>query len=314
MKPYDPDEARKILQGTLEERIINYAEIKYGKGEEVKEKLYKGGYRNEATDPLEVLDQVGGGKEMVEPEVVKSIDDVVGYKKPNMLKVAVKGTWNLAKKAHVHYLYYPLVGFLPAKYQGKIAEKYGDNPLHYTISNIAAETLAVAGAIAGYSMYSDGKSADRALSLGLSLGVAYGLINLVVRGIASQQNNKKHNVEAAGGFLLISLPIYAILCSIAAVKATKNAIIDSFSSAYKELEQNRETTNILPVRPIPSPPEPSPETAEARFLNTPAIVNPLLIGKETQSRIEKPEILDDEFDEELEDFDQRLRESKRSKE
>ncbi len=290
---YHPDEARKILEGTLEERAINYAEIKYGKGEEVKAKLYRGGYRNSAVEPVDVLDQVCGGKEVVEPEAVESIDDVVGYQKPSMLKVAANGTVNLAKKAHLHQWYYPLVGMLPAKYQGKIAEKLGDTPLHYTVSNAIAEGVA-AGGVAGYLIYQHNpETIGLALSMGGLMGVIIGLINLLVRGVISQET--KGNVKAAGS--IVFLPLYATLYSIAAVKAIKNTVVNAYSSAFQEERQKLLQAGkggIFPVRPIPSPP-PAPAEAPPRI--------------ETQARIEEPtEIVEDEFRDELADFDRRLRE------
>ena len=277
MKPYDSDEARKILQGTLEERIINYAEIKYDKGEEVKEKLYKGGYRNEATDPLEVLEQVCGGKEIVEPEVVDSIDDVVGYKKPSMVKVAVKGTWNLARKIHLHQWYYPLVGMLPAKYQGKIAEKLGDNDFHYTTTNVIVEGVA-AGGVLGYFFY----QRDPGIAL---LVVVAGMLAGVINGLVRSVISKINGVNAAGSVVFI--PYFAV-----------KVLVDSFSSAKKELEQEQQ--KLLEKKPRRALINQS--QARVEQLNSARIEQP------------KPEMVENEFDEELADFDQRLEESKRSKE
>ena len=132
MTKYNPNEARKILEGSLEQRVIAYAELKYGKGKDVAAKLSKGItiYRERHEDPLQTLDRVCGKPEIIDAEF-ESIDDVVEYQsKPSMLKVAAKGTLNLAKKAHLNHWYYPLVGALPAKYQEKIAERLGERTLY----------------------------------------------------------------------------------------------------------------------------------------------------------------------------------------
>ena len=125
MAKYNPDEARKILEGSLEQRVIAYAELKYGKGKEVAAQLSKGNYRENSEDPILTLDKVCG-PEIVDAEFESIDDKVADYQpKPSKLKVAAKGTLNLAKKMHLHQWYYPLVGALPGKYQEKIAKKLG---------------------------------------------------------------------------------------------------------------------------------------------------------------------------------------------
>lgn len=60
---YDSEKARKLLDGTLEQRIIQYAEIYHGKGKEVAAELSKGNYREQGKDSREVLDRICGYEE-----------------------------------------------------------------------------------------------------------------------------------------------------------------------------------------------------------------------------------------------------------
>lgn len=212
---YDPAKARKLLDGTLEQRIINYAEINYGRGKEIAAELSKGNYRERGKDPFDVLDTICGHEEgeYWGEETPKSIDEVV---KPSMLKVAAKGTLNLVNKTR---WYYPILGALPGKYQEKIAEKFGDNQKHYTLSNMAVEL--VGSAALGYLAF--GHLAYSAFF------AIYSLMHSLIRDIARTTYK-----ERAAGSVLCTLPFYATLYSILAVKAVKDAVIDSYSSVYKD--------------------------------------------------------------------------------
>ncbi|MDP3698128.1 MAG: hypothetical protein Q8R47_00925 [Nanoarchaeota archaeon] len=211
--------------------------------------------------------------------------------RPSMLKVAVRGTLNLVNKT---CWYYPFVGALPEIYQEKIAEKLGDDPLNYSSSNWLAESLTI-GTIAGYYAYIDAFQSPASAAFGVGLLTA-GLYLLLT----------SYRREEPAGSPFITLPYYATTLStlaiIAAGKGIKDAITGSYSSAGHL--QRKEVVKLIPVKPIPRA-----ETGEellkkaAASLQTPAIVNPLYVKEEG------PE----EYDAELEDFDQRLEESKRSR-
>ena len=210
---YNPDEARRLLEGTLEERVVNYAELKYGKGEKVKEALHKGEYRSNAVNPLDVLDRVCSGSGLIDAEFTEtSIDTIVQKEqKPSMLKVAVKGTLNLVNKT---CWYYPLVGALPAKYQEKVARKLADNSDYYTIYNMVAEL--VGASALGYSV------------AGI-LGVVFGSTISVVHS-CWRLNLSTSSKGCTAGNALITLPMYATLYSIVAVK-------ESYTSALQQEQQ-----------------------------------------------------------------------------
>lgn len=226
---YNSEKARKLLGGTLEQRIIQYAEINYSKGKEVAAELSKGNYREQGKDPFEVLDRICGYDEgeYWGEETPKSIDDTV---KPSLLKVAVKGTINLLNKTR---WYYPLVGALPGKYQKKIAEKLGDNPSYYTVSNMGAELV---GATT-LAYLATGQSAAGAAFFVVSL-LTYSFIRSAVM----------FSGYKSSGSVIATLPYYVTLYSILAVKAApqaiasagkavKNAVIDSYSSVGKEQQK-----------------------------------------------------------------------------
>src|SRR3989344_2236946 len=105
---YNRKEARRILEGSLEDRTINYAQQIYGKGDEVAAALSKGNYRQGSKDPFEVLDQVCGKPEVLEAEVVDvkagkylvshemGLEEVVKYEpKSSKLEVGWQGSLNL---------------------------------------------------------------------------------------------------------------------------------------------------------------------------------------------------------------------------
>lgn len=252
---YDPNEARRILEGSLEQRVIAYAELKYGKGKEIAAELCHEDYRKAYKDPIQTLDKICGKLEIVDAEF-QSIDDVVKHQpKPSKLKVAAKGTLNLVKKTHIQHWYYPFVGMLPAKYQQKIAEKLGDNPLAYTLSNIIAEIPIMAGT----GMYLGGVPGT---ILGASVA---GVISLIRAGWLSEADSiiEGKKIFFPNCSWIIGLPFYATLYSLLAVEAAykgiksagaavKNGVIDSYSSAQKELEQkNLETVKKISPTPIP---------------------------------------------------------------
>ncbi len=275
---YDPNEARKILDGTLEERIINYAQIKYGKGKEVAAELSKGNYRENHQDAFEVLEKVcQPTAEYWGEETPESIDEVVEYK-PSLAKGVWDGTKNLLKQ---NKIYYPFVGMLPAKSQERISGKYGDEPANYTITSGIVE--GVGGIIMTFGPIIISSSPNIMLDA-FAIGGAL-MVESALRLTVCSSSKKP-----MGSFLL-AIPAYAALYSIAAVNAYKSAC-------------PQEQQKLLQAKPIPNA-ETREELLkkEAVSLQTPAIVNSVY-AKEGG-----PE----EYDAELEDFDQRLEESKRSR-
>lgn len=231
---YNRKEARRILEGSLEDRTINYAQQIYGKGEEVAVALSKGNYRQGSKDPLEVLDQVCGKPKVLEAEVVDvkagkyvvshemGLEEVVKYgPKPSKLEIALKGTVNLANKT---CCYYPFLGALPARYQEKIAEKKGDNAKNYAWANIGAE-LVISSAV-GYAS---------AGPLGAFTVGACSLLHSYVRAFFLE------NKKSLGGTFYLALPFYATLVFKAvrkaippAAKAVKEAAITSYTSVGQD--------------------------------------------------------------------------------
>ena len=199
----------------LAEILIEGVKVKYGseKADQIKTefgKLEKPQYRRNAEDLTAVVNRFciePAKAEVLEAEAVKSIDDVIeSYSgKPSMLKVAAKGTANLARKAHLHQWYYPLVGFLPAKYQGKIAEKWGDKPFHYTVSNIFFQPAVIMGA----TYYVMLEKTDSHFVAAVS-SVVCGFVDFVGGLFARTAFAKKlYGSEEVAGSLLFELP-YAI--------------------------------------------------------------------------------------------------------
>ncbi len=307
MTDYDSDKdlARILIEGT---------KAVYGEQRAVQVKsefnnLEKPNYRKNSEDLMMIVDRICRETEVQEAEVqdakvVDSIDDAVKYAaKPSMLKVAARGTLNLVNKT---CWYYPFLGILPGKTQEKLAEKYGDEAKHYTVSNMAVEL--VSASMIGYSI----GNGSGAFAFGL-----FSFLHSLLRTLAGLSLTTKTGVELLNPAAPIytALPMYATLCSFLAIKAVptavpkaiksiseamasagvklKGAVEDSYLSAYKKeqqaLSQSEKIKGILPVRPIPSPPE-----------------------AETQSRIETPariedksEIVAEEFDEEYEESEAR---------
>src|SRR3989344_2549273 len=134
-----PDLARILVEGT---KVVYSAQ----RAEQVQKELggQQGAYRT-GTDLTAIVERVCSepevrGTEAVEAVPAKSIDDVVRYEsqKPSMLRVAVKGTVNLANRT---CWYYPLVGVLPRNYQQQIAERLGDSQIAYSVANMVAELV-----------------------------------------------------------------------------------------------------------------------------------------------------------------------------
>ena len=226
---YNSEEAHEILDGSLEKRIVAYARIKHGKGEEVAAELSNENYRENYKDPFEVLDRV------CNPSEVKSIDNVVDQDyQPSAFKVALKGTAHLINKTR---WYYPLVGMLPGKYQEKIAEKLGDNPLHYTVSNCVLEGIVVGVATIILTQYMGG-GIVQSIGFGSLAVFGCGFYNISIRRGAID------NYDRPVGSLLAGLLYYAALYSIAAVKAIAKSVKDSYSSASQQLKEQEAQKRI----------------------------------------------------------------------
>src|SRR3989344_5620035 len=173
MADYDKDKdlARILIEGT---KVLYGAKKSTQLKTELERQKKLPVYRGNAEELTAIVDRVFDEPvlqaEAVEAKPAESIDEVVQY-----VKVAVKGTWNLAKKTHIQDWYYPIVGFLPGRYQKKIADKYGDDPLHYTVSNAVAESLVVVGLIGSINV-----------AAGVLFGGCAGLINAVARYVIAQ--------------------------------------------------------------------------------------------------------------------------------
>lgn len=222
---YNSEEAREILDGSLEKRIVAYARIKHGKGEEVAAELSNGNYREGHKDPFEVLEKV------CNPSEAESIDDTVNNNySPSAFKVALKGTANLINKTR---WYYPLVGMLPGKYQEKIAERLGDNPFHYTVSSCVLEGI-VAGVATTLLRYNLDKGIGEAIAAGGVVTILGGGLNILVKYVIGE------GAECPVGSLLTGVPFYAI----AAVKAIAKGVKDSYSSAREQLKEQEAQKRI----------------------------------------------------------------------
>src|SRR3989344_6876209 len=196
----------------LAEILIAGVKVKYGaeKSEqlnaEFERRRQQPAYRGNAEELTAIVDRVcGEDTEISRP--AESIDAVVeSYSgKLSMLRVAAKGTANLARKAHLHQWYYPFVGFLPAKYQGKIAEKWGDKPFHYTVSNIFFQPAVIMGA----TYYVMLEKTDSHFVAAVS-SVVCGFVDFVGGLFARTAFAKKlYGSEEVAGSLLFELP-YAI--------------------------------------------------------------------------------------------------------
>ena len=255
---YNPNEVRYVME--LDLGLSNFEKAcaiakKHGKEEEFRSKTedYRGDYTRE--NLTSVLDNICLEKEYWGKESPKHVDTIVDNalqeatsSKPNYVRVAVKGSLNLARKTHLNQWYYPLVGMLPAKYQGKIAEKLGDKPEHYTRSNVIAEGV-LAGATVGYLVYQWNADLGLALFAGGIIGLAGGTINAIIRHVTFEESKE---VQAAGSITF--LPYYATLYSIVAVKALKNAVVNAYSSALAEeqkLLQAKAEEVKLRIKPAP---------------------------------------------------------------
>ncbi len=232
---HKPDLARILIEGT---NAVYGPKKAYRVQKEFDHLRQQPPYRRNAEDLTAVVERICSEPDSRDqPAIVcNSLDDAVELNqtylnpKPSMLRVAAKGTANLARKAHLHQWYYPLVGFLPAKYQAKIAEKYGDRALHYTISNAVAEGIATSG-ILSYLCYQDTNKIETTLAWGM-IGLLGGIINTVLRAFISVESKEN---KAAGS--IAHLPVQAIMYSIAAVRAIKNGVVDAYSSALEEEQQ-----------------------------------------------------------------------------
>lgn len=236
MAEYNPDEARKVLEGSLEQRIIAYADLKCGKGAEVAAELRKGNYRENHEDPIQTLDKVCGKPEIIDAEF-ESIDGVVEYQpKPSMLKVALKGTGNLINKTR---WYYPLVGALPGKYQQKIAQRRGENDARkYTIANGGLEAIAsVSGFIATLITFTGTGYSSVILPVSLGLGSFVYFLYSVARIIDKETD----------GSPLTTIPFYLTLGTILAGKKVVGAVKDSYYSVYQNEEKRIEAEKNLRI-------------------------------------------------------------------
>ena len=211
MTEYDKDK-------NLAEILLEGIKVKYGseKAEEVKkefEKIQPPSYRRNAEELTAVVERVCSQPEIIDAEFTEtSIDTIVRKEqKPSMLKVAVKGTLNLVNKT---CWYYPLVGALPAKYQENVARKLADNSSYYTIYNMVAEL--VGASALGYSV---------AGISGVAVGSAISFVHSFIRFNLSARSE-----SITAGNALITLPLYATLYSIVAVK-------ESYTSALQQEQQ-----------------------------------------------------------------------------
>ncbi len=299
------DLARILVEGTK----VVYGPEKANQVQTEIETMERSNYRKNAEDLTAVINRIFREPEITTPtvpeaEAIDSIDEVVeSYgQKPSMLKVAARGTLNLVNKT---CWYYPFLGVLPGKTQEKLAEKYGDETRHYTVSNMAVEL--VSASIIGYSI----GNGQGAFTLGL-FSLLHSAFRTLVGVGSTEKTDYFFNPVAP---IYTALPMYATLYSFLAIKAVptvvpkviksipksmrsvgvklKDAVEDSYLSAYKKeqqaLSQSGEIKGILPVRPIPSPP-----------------VAETWSRIETPARIEdKSEIIAEEFDEEYEESEAR---------
>ncbi|MEK6939750.1 MAG: hypothetical protein AABX31_03410 [Nanoarchaeota archaeon] len=190
--------------------------------------------------------------------------------------------------AVIHYqklskFYYPIVGMLSAKYQERVAAKHGDDPAKYMYASVIAEfVVGCITAFGGPIIFSSPVISISAFAIG---GV------LIVES-ALRANFCAFQKKPMGSFLL-ALPAYAALYSIAAVNARKLLY-------EQELQKNIARSDDSVKNSV----LPTPETWENKSKVDAIKEETIPIG------IEDTKIVDDELD----DFDQRLEESKRSKE
>ncbi|MEK6863556.1 MAG: hypothetical protein AABW53_02565 [Nanoarchaeota archaeon] len=149
------DLAYVLFEGTPQEKALYLAQEK-GCEPEMKDAL-KGWETQDVYRRIDIThlvnDVISRKKAEIVEEEFESIDAVVEYQpKPSMLKVAAKGTANLARKMHLHQWYYPLVGALPGKYQKEFAKRHGDDCFNYTLYNALLEGITIMGLVS-YSTY-----------------------------------------------------------------------------------------------------------------------------------------------------------------
>ncbi|MBU0469893.1 MAG: hypothetical protein KKA62_00735 [Nanoarchaeota archaeon] len=216
---------KTITEKDLAQILIEGTKVRYGpeKGEQVKVEFERLEgqpiYRRSAEELTAVVEKICGQEvEEVYSPKADGLDHVVTQNyEPSTLKVALKGTANLINKTR---WYYPLVGMLPGKYQEKIAEKLGDNPIHYTGANIVAEMIGVSAAT---SLYSGS----------ILLGVACSFGCFFYRQLLEE--------DLVVGSVIITIPYYLAKLVKTAGKGVVGAVKDSYSSAsqqLKELEEN----------------------------------------------------------------------------
>jgi len=256
-RKYNPKEARQLLEGSLEQRVVNYAEIKHGKGEEVKAELSRGNYRENHEDPLNVLDRICGESKIVDAEFTESIDGVVeNYQaKPSMLKVAGSTAKDLVNKS---CWYYPLVGVLPGKAQTWVAEKLNDDPVSYTKANMAAETI-LTPFVAGYIAFQYSQNPMVAFVTSMFATLLSPIFNYGIRRDLTKEDPDAYSSEKYKnpvGSALLCVPLYLTAAVIAAPFAglyygykglgkVKDAVKDSWQSALQE-EQQKQQKRLLP--------------------------------------------------------------------
>lgn len=171
-------------------------------------------YRRNARDLTEVVERICYSPEVLEAEVVGSID-TVAESKPSRLKVVVKGTVNLINKT---CWYYPLVGALPAKYQEKIAEKLGDKASYYTITNGINDALVGLG-VGTYLQLHPVTAAEIITFLGAIAYAASG----VIRALESK--------DERSGSLLLTIPF---------------KVVEALKSHYALEKQIKEVQEVYP--------------------------------------------------------------------
>ncbi len=255
---YNSEEAREILDGSLEKRLqkkdlarilIEGTKKVYGpeKGEQVSaefERLEKQPvYRRNAEELTAVVERVCDQEEAD----VNSIDNIVNQDyQPSALKVALKGTVNLINKTR---WYYPFLGMLPGKYQEKIAEKLGDDPLNYTRANIWAENILLSMA-AGSIMYHRKGDVLGSINIGITFGVICYAANLPRLAYGKNNSLDRFDRAAMGSYFVIPF-YYAALAvkkivsdSYSSALAVKKIVSDSYSSAREQLKEQEAQKRI----------------------------------------------------------------------
>jgi|SRR3989344_561708 len=235
-----PDLARILVEGT---KAVYGPEKSEQLNAEFARRRQQPAYRGSAEELTAIVNRVCGDAQSTEVQTnsVDSIDDVVeGYSgKPSMLKVAAKGTANLVNKT---CWYYPFVGALRGKKQEEIAKERGENSNYYSLSNMAAELVSSTALTYACTDY---KTAAVVGSISL--------VHSFFRWLVSSEDNSISDCTA--GNILVTLPMYTVLYSIAAVKAIKNSVVNAYSSALQEekqklLEANQGHSSGLTGNPI----------------------------------------------------------------